>query len=74
MCDDIFLVQTFLFSVPLTPCLHLRIEKYITLKETPRAVSCEVLAASSSTGTGVLGPNRANLNKMLTSELLDVLA
>jgi hypothetical protein len=40
----------FFFSVLLTPCLHLRIEKYITIKETPRAVPCEVLSGDSSTG------------------------
>jgi hypothetical protein len=55
--------------VSLTPCLHLRIKKYDTFKEIPRAVSCEVLAASSSIGTGVLGQNRANLNKMLNNKL-----
>ena len=61
-------------SVRLAPCLHLRIEKYITIKETLRAVPCEVLAGDSSTGACVLGPNGANLTKMLTSMLLDVLA
>jgi hypothetical protein len=61
--------KIFLFSVPLTPCLHLRIKKYINIKETPRAVPCEALAGSSSTGAGVLGQNGVNLTKMLASML-----